>query len=383
MSEILNCPTCGAPLDSPQAGHRTVRCPFCNNNVVLPGALGPTGGVPAIQPNVTSAKGPAGLRAWALVASIGIILVIAVVIVAVVLVSRIRTPPPQINPRPINGSIVIPTGLSPSPSPSGFAETVLSFGSEGVGPGLFSDARTIAVDQNGTIYVGDYSGGRVQVFDPGGKFVTQWLVDTKMPLVSMAADRKGAVYVVQRGEISRYEGATGKPLGRTGGGSFYEDVVAMPDGSFLGWEGSPKGNIVRLDANLRTTRTIEGAISKQTDDLALHARLAADGQFNTYALETMENAVFKFAPDGKYVSRFGSSGDAPGQFRAPWSIAADGHGRVYVGDFKGIQVFDSNGRYLATIKHAGGVAFGMTFDDHNDLLVAARDRVLKLRPAKP
>jgi DNA-binding beta-propeller fold protein YncE len=381
MSEILNCPTCGAPLDSPQAGRQTVRCPFCNNNVVLSGALRPRAEASPIRPNLPSARRPAGLRVWALVASVGILLVVACVIVAVVLVSRVRTPPPQISLRPVNGSIVIPTGPSPSAS-LGFAATVLTFGSEGVGPGMFTDARTIAVDPNGTIYVGDYSGGRVQVFDPQGKFVTQWLADTKLPLVSMAADRKGVVYVVQRGEISRYEGATGKLLGRTGG-SFYEDVVAMPDGSFLGWEGSPKGNIVRLDANLQTTRTIQGAISKQTDDLALHARLAADGQFNTYALETMENAVFKFAPDGKYVSRFGSAGHAAGQLQAPWSIAADGQGRVYVGDFGGIQVFDSNGRYLATIKHAGGLAFGMTFDDHDDLFVAARDRVLKLRPTKP
>jgi DNA-binding beta-propeller fold protein YncE len=247
---------------------------------------------------------------------------------------------------------------------------------------MFSDARTIAVDPKGMIYVGDYTGGRLQVFDPEGKFITQWLVDTKMPLVAIAADRKGALYVVQRGEISRYEGATGKPLGRKGG-AFCEDVVAMPDGSLLEWDGSPKGDIVRLDADLQVTKTIQRAISKQTDNLSLHARLAADGQFNIYALETMENAVFKFAPDGKYVTRFGSSGAGPGQFRAPWSIAADGLGRVYVGDFNGIQVFDSNGRYLATIQHSGGPAFGMTFNDQNELFVAARDRVVKLKLDKP
>jgi hypothetical protein len=383
MSEILKCPTCGAPLDCPQAGQQTVRCPFCSNNVFLTGEVRPRPGAPATRPNLPAPQLLAGLRGWALVVSVGAVLAVAGVIVAVMVLSRPK-PVPQPLPRPYpDPKPTFPVKPSPTPTTLGFATMVLSFGSEGVGPGMFADARAIAVDPNGAIYVGDYSGGRVQVFDPEGKFVTQWLVDTKMPLVAMAADRKGGVYVVQRGEISRYEGATGKPLGRKGGGSFYEDVVAMPDGSFLAWQATPRGNIVRLDANLQTTRTIQGAISNQTDDLALNARLAADGQFNIYALETMHDAVFKFAPDGKYLSRFGSSGDAPGQFRATWSIAADGQGRVYVGDFNGIQVFDSNGRYLATIKHAGGAAFGMTFDDHNDLFVAARDRVLKLRPAKP
>ncbi|HLN97228.1 MAG TPA: hypothetical protein VK208_01980 [Pyrinomonadaceae bacterium] len=87
--------------------------------------------------------------------------------------------------------------------------------------------------------------------------------------------------------------------------------------------------------------------------------------------------MFKFGPDGKFMTRFGSDGDQPGQFRAPSAIAVDGKGRVYVSDFKGVQVFDGNGRYVAVFKPAG-TASGMVFNDKNELFVAARNQVLKL-----
>jgi hypothetical protein len=50
---------------------------------------------------------------------------------------------------------------------------------------------------------------------------------------------------------------------------------------------------------------------------------------------------------------------------------------VFVSDIKGIQVFDSDGRYL-TIFKVDGLAFGMVFTDKNELIVAARNKVIKL-----
>jgi hypothetical protein len=47
-----------------------------------------------------------------------------------------------------------------------------------------------------------------------------------------------------------------------------------------------------------------------------------------------------------------------------------------VSDSKGIQVFDSDGRYLTVFKPEG-VVFGMVFNDKNELLAAARNKVIK------
>lgn len=265
----------------------------------------------------------------------------------------------------------------------GFATLVFQFGSEGIGAGQFKDSRNIAVDGAGHIYTGEYTGGRIQVFDPDGKFITQWTVDTKMPLRGLAADRKGTVYVVQKGNINRYEGLTGKPLGtveQTERSSSYDDVVMTLDGGMVAVNRGEE--IVRFDAGGNIVTTIKAAISTQTDRSELNTRVAVDGLGNIYALGTFNNAVFKFSPQGKYVTRFGGDGDAPGQLRSPHSIAVDGQGRVYVGDIKGIQVFDENGRYLDLFKLEKDLPFAMVFNDRNELFVAARRLMYKFAVTK-
>jgi DNA-binding beta-propeller fold protein YncE len=259
-----------------------------------------------------------------------------------------------------------------------FATQTLNFGSEGIGPGMFKDARSIALDGSGKIYVGEYTGGRIQVFDPAGKFLTQWTVDPKMPLRGLAADRKGTVYVVQRGTITRHEGETGKLLGEVeypGGGGF-DDLSMSPDGGFVAAWYSNRDDVVRFNSAGEVTRTIRAAISSIGGDSELNTRVAIDGLGNIYALGSFNNAVFKFAPDGKFLMRFGDSGDQTGQFHAPFDIAVDGKGRVYVSDIKGVQVFDGNGRYLKVFK-PDGLTFDMVFNDNNEMFIAARNHVLK------
>src|SRR5215207_3037623 len=41
MIHALKCPACSAPLDyEEESGGRTIRCPFCNNTMLVPGAAG-------------------------------------------------------------------------------------------------------------------------------------------------------------------------------------------------------------------------------------------------------------------------------------------------------------------------------------------------------
>jgi sugar lactone lactonase YvrE len=243
---------------------------------------------------------------------------------------------------------------------------------------MFTDARSIAVDGAGRIYVGEYSGGRIQVFDPAGKFVTQWSIgDRKTILRGLAADRKGTVYAVHSGHVERYRGETGESLGKLDyTQSGFDDATTTADGGLVTAWHSNRDDIVVFDANGKVVRTIPAAISGASGDSELSMRVAVDGAGYIYALGRFNDAVFKFARDGKYMNRFGGGGDQPGQFRAPYSIAVDGYGRIYVGDMKGIQVFDANGRYLALL-NVKGVAFGMVFNDNNELFVIARDHVVK------
>lgn len=249
---------------------------------------------------------------------------------------------------------------------------------------MFDDARSVAVDASGNIYVGEYNGGRIQVFDEEGKFLTQWVADAKWPLRGMAADRKGVVYVVQRGTINRYEGSTGKALGKVpyGDGPGFDDVAVVADGGLVAAWHRHRDNIVRFDREGVAVRTIRNAVSGQTESSELQSRVAVDGGGNIYVLGTFSNSVFKFSPEGKFITRFGGQGNERGQFSAPSAIGVDGQGRVYVCDFGGVQVFDGDGRYLDLIK-VEGAASGLAFNDKNELFVVAREKVLKFILNKP
>jgi DNA-binding beta-propeller fold protein YncE len=58
-------------------------------------------------------------------------------------------------------------------SPDG--KLLLSWGESGTDPGEFNIVHNIATDAAGWVYVADRENHRIQVFDPNGKFETQWI----------------------------------------------------------------------------------------------------------------------------------------------------------------------------------------------------------------
>jgi len=387
MLKTFDCPKCGAPVSYEKdvvGASLTARCPYCNSSLSVPDEMRGRPAQIISHVNIDLRNAVGGRRAikWILVIVLiplfGVL--IGVIAMGGFLLPLLKGGISEVTPPTKTG----PPGPGDKSKPNAFATQTLNFGSEGIGPGMFKDARSIAVDGSGRIYVGEYSGGRVQVFDPEGKFITQWTVDPKMPLRGLAADRKGIVYVVQRGKISRHEGETGKLVGEVeyAGGGGFDDLSMSADGGFVAAWYSNRDDVVRFNSAGEVTQTIRAAISSTSGDSELNTRVAIDGLGNIYALGSFNGAVFKFSSQGKFLTRFGDDGDQAGQFRAPQSIAVDGKGRVYVGDTKGIQVFDGNGRYLTGFD-PGGIAFGMVFNDRNELFVAARKQVLKLALKEP
>jgi DNA-binding beta-propeller fold protein YncE len=79
---------------------------------------------------------------------------------------------------------------------------LFSWGEPGTDPGQFNIAHNIATDKEGWVYVADRENHRVQVFDPSGKFETQW--------VNMA--RPCGLYIDQEAELT-YIGELGAAIG--------------------------------------------------------------------------------------------------------------------------------------------------------------------------
>ncbi|MCB8967326.1 MAG: 6-bladed beta-propeller [Ardenticatenaceae bacterium] len=289
-------------------------------------------------------------------------------VVAPVLVTAVSNTEPGI---PVNTATPIPT-----PTPA-FADETFSFGGEeGVGPGYFSDTRNIGLDEDGNIYTGDYSNGRIQVFDSEGNYLTQWFISNpEAAMIAMDVDRQGRVYVIENGAINRYDGLSGELQTTLSapGGTGYRDVVVAPGGGLVAYAFAPPDMLVWFDADGNIVQTVSEVLSGQTGDPESSAKIAVDGLGNVYLLgSAFTKVVFKFDAAGKFVTRIGSQGNEAGQFRSPRAIAVDNQGRIYVEDFDGIFVFDSDGRFLDTIPFRG-VAFDMVFNDQNQLFLVDRN----------
>ena len=379
--QTFDCPKCGAPVNYDPAIATTARCGYCNSQLAVPNPYlhqGPRVIKLDIGPGVAS--GARKIASLALIIPVLIIVFVFVIILVVfgMVTSTIRsvTAPFRTPPTATRSG---PGGARTGDTANSFASVALQFGEEGIGQGMFTDARSIGIDGQGNIYIGEYSGGRIQVFDSAGKFIRQWTTaDPKMPLRGMTVDRKGTVYVAQRGIITRYDGETGESIGtvKYSEGDGFDDVTMAPDGGLVCAWYRGRDDLVRFNAQGSVVRTIRAAVSTAADRSELNTRVAIDGRGNIYALGTFASGVFKFNPEGKFINRFGSQGNQAGQLSAALAVAADGKGRVYVSDSKGIQVFDSEGRYLTSFKPEG-VTFGMVFNDRNELLVVARNKVVK------
>lgn len=265
------------------------------------------------------------------------------------------------------------------------ARLIGRFGAEGIGPGKFEDARAIAVDNAGRLYVGEYTSGRIQVFDTMGAFQAQWkLGDNNFYVDQFAADRSGRLYIPYGGELGVYDGTTGNPAGDLPPVDVGRFAAGYTDSAAIGADGAIYAvwddDIVRLNQAGEVTLRIENAIEVAVGGLETTTKIAVDGLGNIYALGESQDVVVKFDDSGAFVDRVAvanrGADDEESKLRAASALAVDGRGRVFVADIFGIKVYDEDGQYRATLD-IPGVAFGLAIDDNDILSIAARTEVLR------
>ena len=217
-SRTFKCPSCGAPVQI-EAGQKTTTCPYCNETVVIPEALRiPARSTFTPKPEQYTPVVPARVTPNANRPSFtGRIFTALVMVIILGLVAYFAF------------------GFNPF-GKFMFANQVMSFGSKGIGQGMFQNPRCIGVDGNGNIVVADYMDGRIQVFSPNGKFLSMFTVmnaaGKPANAFHIAISRDGKIYVANL-DLQVYD-ETGKVIGKIPGDMAH---VQWCCGDQPGWEG--------------------------------------------------------------------------------------------------------------------------------------------------
>src|SRR5687767_9222644 len=148
MPQTFDCPKCGAPVALEQPGDptdtkSTLRCAYCHSHLIAPHALaGQPARVVHINLGLSSVKLPKSL--WLLVAIPLVVLVVIGLAAFGVLAPAFYSVSRAVS----NSNNTVPSrpNTPRKETANTFASELLRFGSEGIGPGMFTDARSIALE---------------------------------------------------------------------------------------------------------------------------------------------------------------------------------------------------------------------------------------------
>ena len=241
--------------------------------------------------------------------------------------------------------------------------------------GLFLNPIAVTVDSKGFVYVVDHNAFNVQKFDGNGKFISQWESEDKHNTMfsypyGIAIDSEDNVYVVDQyrgkikklaggGTIAKSFGHLAHAIGNPDPNQTYADgEFSLP--SHIAIDSNDNFYVVDFDGFMILKFSNDGKFllkwrpsGPETLSSPPHG-IAIDSMDNIYLLHygatltERYSKVLKFAPDGTYLSQWGSFGTDDGKFQSPSGIAIDSSDMVYVTDFDGqyIQKFSSDGKFI-------------------------------------
>jgi sugar lactone lactonase YvrE len=368
--ELFRCPTCAATLEVVDAP--SVKCKYCGNTVPVPQELRPH--QPQVVIQQVDFSSPQYVEATKAGRSIGCIIAVVVLVITIGAVgvglyasqSAMTTVQTALQQMPdvkatINaidpGAVNVP-GVPQAKSTPGFAQIVQEFGTKGSGPGQMDDARYVVLDSNGDVWTADYQDGRVQQFDPSGKFLQLIQVppdkNDNTLIEGLAADLKGNLYVARGGDILKYNIADGS-LGKTFPGKFpstrYQALAVDAQNNLYAIHSTASDNsVIKLNPDGKQLARWDDIVTKvNKKDAAMDLGIAVDGLGNIYIASSFGNQVYSYDPKGEFIDRFGQQGDEPGQLSGPDGLAVDGQKHLYVHHNAGIDQFDTGGRFIGKL----------------------------------
>jgi hypothetical protein len=372
--EMFRCPTCAASLEVVDVP--SVKCKYCGNSVPVPADLRPH--KPQVVIQQVDYSSPQYVEATKAGRSIGCIIAVIVLVITIgaigfglyasqsamnsvqTVLQDVQKQIPEMPDVKATINAVNPGAADvPQARPTpGFAQIVQEFGAKGNGPGQMDDARYVVLDTDGNIWTADYQDGRVQQFDPSGKFLQSIQVppdnNENTLIQGLAADLKGNLYISRGGDILKYSIADGSPLA-TFPGQFpntrYQALAVDAQNNLYAVHSTASDNaVIKLSSDGKQLARWDDIVTKvNKKDAAMNLGIAVDGLGNIYLASSFGNQIYAYDSKGEFIDRFGQQGSEPGQLSSPDGLAVDGQKHLYVHHNAGIDQFDTSGRFIGKL----------------------------------
>lgn len=280
-------------------------------------------------------------------------------------------------------------------------------GSRGVAPGQFNKPRSLVCDREDNLYVADVT-GRIQKFDPTGRFILQWQMpqtDLGKPK-GMGLDPEGHVLVIEPHymRVNHFDGA-GRLLAQwgtkgTNSGSFIlpRAVGVNSRGEYFVSEYTVVDRVQRFGPIRFGSPGVPAELPRF--ELGWGEPGVESGRFNraeslgigpddaVYVADSCNHRIQVFDREGKFLRQHGRAGAAPGQFSYPYDIRVDARGNQFICEFGNsrITILDAQDRLIEVIGGPGATAgrfanpWSVAMDSRGNLYVAdsQNHRVQKL-----
>lgn len=216
-------------------------------------------------------------------------------------------------------------------------------------------------EHKGKLYICDVGAGQVVVVDFVNKTMKNFVDERgtgrlKKP-ISVAVDDDGLVYVADtaRKDIAVYD-PNGKYLKSYGQTFEHQSIIGVAiHGDDLFALDNRLGLIFVLDRKTGELQVTIGNNPDRSKNMALPNGMGVDSKGMIRVVNVGNGTVKEYDRDGNMLSVFGRIGDAPGEFTRPRGIAMDDEGQIFVVDagHQVVQVFNENRRILGYFGQPG------------------------------
>jgi DNA-binding beta-propeller fold protein YncE len=102
--------------------------------------------------------------------------------------------------------------------------------------------------------------------------------------------------------------------------------------------------------------------------------MAFDSEGNIYVTDVNNHRIQKFTSDGEFITKWGTEGNADGEFGLPLGIGSDSKGNIFVIDqaTSSISQFSNQGQFLNKIIFNFGKLEDIEIDSNDDIYVTDR-----------